>query len=75
MAEKSFQVYRLPPDFAKRCICGCQISPAGGGKSGRTKGGDMMAKKINCGCGCVPPGKTAKRNIKSEKTKEPKKRK
>jgi len=26
MAEKSFQVYRLPPDFASRCICGCQRS-------------------------------------------------
>jgi RNA polymerase sigma-70 factor, ECF subfamily len=26
MAEKSFQVYRLPPDFAKRCICGCRRS-------------------------------------------------
>jgi RNA polymerase sigma factor, sigma-70 family len=24
MAEKSYQVYRLPPDFAKRCICGCR---------------------------------------------------
>ncbi|MDA8179267.1 MAG: RNA polymerase sigma factor [Deltaproteobacteria bacterium] len=24
MAEKSFQVYRLPPDFARRCICGCR---------------------------------------------------
>jgi RNA polymerase sigma-70 factor (ECF subfamily) len=28
MAEKSFQVYRLPPDFAKRCICGCRRSQA-----------------------------------------------
>jgi len=28
MAEKSFQEYRLPPDFAKRCICGCQRSRA-----------------------------------------------
>ena len=28
MAEKSFQVYRLPPDFAKRCICGCQRAEA-----------------------------------------------
>ncbi len=28
MAEKSFQVYRLPPDFAKRCICGCRRSEA-----------------------------------------------
>lgn len=26
MAEKSFQVYRLPPDFARRCICGCRRS-------------------------------------------------
>lgn len=30
MAEKSFQVYRLPPDFAKRCICGCRRSGAAG---------------------------------------------
>jgi len=28
MAEESFQVYRLPPDFAKRCICGCRRSEA-----------------------------------------------
>lgn len=28
MAEKSFQVYRLPPDFAKRCICGCRRARA-----------------------------------------------
>jgi RNA polymerase sigma-70 factor (ECF subfamily) len=28
MAEKSFQVYRLPLDFAKRCICGCRRSQA-----------------------------------------------
>ena len=25
-AEKSFQVYRLPPDFANRCLCGCRRS-------------------------------------------------
>lgn len=24
MAEKTFQEYRLPPDFARRCICGCR---------------------------------------------------
>jgi hypothetical protein len=35
----------------------------------------MMAKKMNCGCGCVPPGKTAKRKIKTEKVKTPRKRK
>lgn len=33
----------------------------------------MMAKKTNCGCGCVPPGKKSKPNIKAEKTKAPKK--
>lgn len=24
MAEKSFQEYRLPRDFARRCVCGCR---------------------------------------------------
>ena len=35
MAEKSFQVFRLPPDFAKRCICGCQRSQAVEKRKGR----------------------------------------
>ena len=35
----------------------------------------MMAKKMNCGCGCVPPGKTAKQKVKAGKTKTTKKRK
>jgi len=29
----------------------------------------MMARKTNCGCGCVPPGKTTKRKVKTEKAK------
>lgn len=33
----------------------------------------LLAKKENCGCGCVPPGKTSKSNTKSEKTKAMKK--
>jgi RNA polymerase sigma-70 factor (ECF subfamily) len=37
MAEKSFQVYRLPPDFAKRCICGCRRSKVA--KNGRAERG------------------------------------
>ncbi|MCR4310482.1 MAG: sigma-70 family RNA polymerase sigma factor [Deltaproteobacteria bacterium] len=41
----------------------------------KKKGGDMMAKKMNCGCGCVPPGKTAKQKVKTGKTKTTKKRK
>ena len=34
-----------------------------------------MAKKENCGCGCVPPGKTAKQEVKTEKVKAPGKKK
>jgi len=37
------------------------------------KGVILLAKKKNCGCGCVPPGKTSKQNAKAEKTKAPKK--
>jgi hypothetical protein len=33
-----------------------------------------MAKKENCGCGCVPPGKTAKQKIKTGKKKTTKKK-
>jgi hypothetical protein len=34
-----------------------------------------MAKKENCGCGCIPPGKTRKQNIKTGKGKAPRKKK
>ena len=37
MAEKSFQVYRLPPDFAKRCICGCRRARAARTKTGERR--------------------------------------
>ncbi len=37
MAEKSFQEYRLPPDFAKRCICGCRRSRAARTKKDRRR--------------------------------------
>ena len=44
------------------------------------KGVILLAKKEDCekedcGCGCVPPGKTSKQNAKAEKTKAPKKQK
>ena len=32
-----------------------------------------MAKKENCGCGCVPPGKTVKTKNASKTPKAPKK--
>jgi len=34
----------------------------------------MMTRKMNCGCGCVPPGKAAKRKVKTGKTKTTKKK-
>jgi len=34
-----------------------------------------MAKKMNCGCGCVPPGKTAKRKTKTERARTSRKKK
>lgn len=37
MAEKSFQTYRLPPDFAKRCICGCRRARAARTKTGERR--------------------------------------
>lgn len=37
MSEKSFQVYRLPPDFAKRCICGCRRARAARTKTGERR--------------------------------------
>jgi hypothetical protein len=33
----------------------------------------MMAKKMNCGCGCVPPGKTVKTKNGTKNPKTPKK--
>ncbi len=37
------------------------------------KGVILLAKKENCGCGCVLPGKTSKPNAKAEKAKATKK--
>ena len=33
-----------------------------------------MAQKENCGCGCVPPGKTEERKVKTVKSKSSKKK-
>ena len=58
MAEKSVQEFRLPPGFARRCICGCKWARL----KKKQKGGDKMAKKRGCGCGCsdVSSGKKEK---------------
>lgn len=38
IAEKTLQEYRLPRDFAKRCICGCRRARTERGKTGTSEG-------------------------------------
>ncbi len=40
MAEQTLQEYRLPPGFARRCICGCQRSRSEKMQIRTRKGGD-----------------------------------
>jgi hypothetical protein len=47
----------------------------GGNKEKKRKEVILLAKKMNCGCGCVPPEKTTKRKVKTGNTKTTKKRK
>jgi len=67
MAEKTVQEFRLPPGFARRCICGCKWARL----KKKQKGGDKMAKKGGCGCGCadVSSGKKEKPKPKKEQNK------
>jgi RNA polymerase sigma-70 factor (ECF subfamily) len=70
MAEKTLQEYRLPPGFAKRCICGCQRGRLG--KKDQKFGKEvveMADKKTSCGCGCVEmkPSKSKATNKKKAK--------
>ena len=67
MAEKTVQEFRLPPGFARRCICGCKWARL----KKKRKGGDKMAKKGGCGCGCanVSSGKKEKPKPKKEQNK------
>jgi len=51
-------------------------SAAGTSEKNRESGGKeviLLAKKGNCGCGCVPPGKTSKPNAMAVKGKATKK--
>ena len=73
MAERTLQEYRLPPGFAKRCICGCQRGRLG--KKDQKLGKEvikMAVKKNSCGCGCVETKEnsakaTKKKNAKTSK--------
>ena len=70
-AHKSFQEHLLPRDFGSRCVCGCKRSVGAYGKEITS----MYAEKKDCGCGCLPRGKTkARAKQKPLKEKVPKAR-
>ncbi len=68
MAERTLQEYRLPPGFAKRCICGCQ---RGGLREKDQKLGKevvkMASKKSSCGCGCIEIKPNSNNKVKKDK--------
>ena len=68
MAEQTLQEYRLPPGFARRCICGCRRSRSGKLNQQGKEVIRMAEKKSSCGCGC-----TAQKPKKEILTKAPKK--
>jgi hypothetical protein len=75
MAERTLQEYRLPPGFAKRCICKCRRAQSNTeGTSTTGKEVIRMAKKETCGCGCmgVPAGKKIMPKPSKENPKEKK---
>jgi len=74
MAEQTLQEYRLPPGFARHCICGCQRSKSSKMRKKLRKEVIRMAdKKSSCGCGCISQKpkqqKVAKEQKKAKKSK------
>jgi RNA polymerase sigma-70 factor (ECF subfamily) len=66
VAEKELEMHLLPGDFAERCICRCERA-----QEARVKGKvKNVARKKNCGCGCLGDSR-ARRPTKS-KTKQKK---
>lgn len=62
MAEQTLQECRLPPGFARRCICGCERSRLTKGQLKKEKEVIQMAdKKSSCGCGCIEKKPTTAR--------------
>lgn len=45
MAERSLQEYRLPRNFARRCICGCERAQTGRNHPNARKGGESNAEE------------------------------
>ncbi len=68
MAEQTLQEYRLPPGFARRCICGCRRSRSGFLNQKGKEVIRMAEKKSSCGCGC-----TSQKPKKEKLSKNPKK--
>ncbi len=67
MAEQTLQEYRLPPGFARRCICGCERSRLEKGRP-RKEVIQMADKKSSCGCGCIEKKPTT---VKATEVKKP----
>ena len=66
MAENMFEEYRLPKNFAEKCICGCKRSKL----MRKEVVKDMKKKDCGCGCGGIPlKNKGAKKESKEETKK------
>ncbi len=68
MAEQTLQEYRLPPGFARRCICGCQRRRSGKLNQLGKEVNRMAEKKSSCGCGCISQ-KSKKQKIAKDQKK------
>jgi len=66
IAERTLQEYRLPPGFAKRCICGCERARI----EEKRKEVMKMTKKSGCGCGCVDVSSSKKEKPKPKKSEK-----
>lgn len=67
MAENMVEEYRLPKNFAKKCICGCKRS-----KLRRKEVIDMEKKDCGCGCDGIPLKNKESKNESKEKPKKDK---
>ncbi|OGL54428.1 MAG: hypothetical protein A3G31_12380 [Candidatus Schekmanbacteria bacterium RIFCSPLOWO2_12_FULL_38_15] len=66
MAENMLEEYRLPKNFAEKCICGCKRSKL----MRKEVVKDMKKKDCGCGCGGIPlKNKGAKKESKEETKK------
>ena len=68
MSKNMLEEYRLPKNFAEKCICGCKRS-----KLMRKEVKNMEKKDCGCGCGGTPLKNKESKESKKESRKENKK--